>query len=618
MKYCIDPANYERFPSREVKIGDIILGAGNPIRLQSMTTTPTLDTMATVAQAIKIFDAGADFVRITTPGIAEAENLSEIKKQLALAGYNKPLIADVHFNPLVAETAARIVEKVRINPGNYVDRKRNSEVNYTDVEYRAELELIHRRLLPLIAICREHGTAIRVGSNHGSLSDRIVQRYGNTVEGMVEAAIEFISMFVAESFYRLVISMKASDVNTTVRACRLLNARMLERGWNFPQHLGVTEAGEGEDGRIKSALGIGALLNDGIGDTIRVSLTEAPENEIPFARSLTNEFNNRKAKIHTLPLHQLPYEAYSGNNTNLLSDPFARKCVVIAENQDFKNIPGFLQPEIDLLAYNNENHSKTPYIQKLSSGSVPEVYHVIEASAISGQAVSPVALATGKLMIVMCLTDLQKIKAFLLKNTDRCCIVLQTSTQYPAGEVRYLYKALKDFGIRVPVIVKYTISSSSNENNIIESALYPGSVLVDRIVNGIWPVFLPQAVPDYSSVFSMLQSLGLRYTKAEFVSCPACGRTNYDIETIVKQVKIRFSHLKGIKIAVMGCVVNGPGEMNDADYGYVGAQKGMVHLYCGQKAVLKNVPENKAIEALIGLIKDNGDWIEPNYSYEPL
>lgn len=615
MKYCIDPANYERFPSREVKIGDSILGAGNPIRLQSMTTTPTLDTKATVSQCIRIFDAGADYVRITTPRIAEAENLIEIKKYLHLAGYTKPLIADVHFNPLVAETAARIVEKVRVNPGNYVDRKKTMPIVYNTIEYKAELDMIYHRLLPLIATCKQYGTAIRVGSNHGSLSERIVLRYGNTVEGMVEAAIEFISMFVAESFYNLVISMKASDVNTTVRACRLLNARMLEHGWNFPQHLGVTEAGEGEDGRMKSALGIGALLNDGVGDTIRVSLTEPPENEIPFAALLSAEFNGRKPKIHTLPLHYIPYEAFVGNDTNVLSDVFSKKCMVLADSEHFKTVPDYLQPEIDMLIINNEAKGKVHSITTIGDGADPDVFQYIEAADILSQGQNyGIGSSSSKIMVSMCLNDLQKLKPHLLKYREKYCIVFQTTTQYPAGEVRYLYKALVDAGLKIPIILKYTISSASEDTNTIASALYPGSVLIDRLVNGIWPVFVPPSKPDYSPIFSMLQSLGLRYTRAEFVSCPACGRTNYDIETIVKQVKIRFAHLKGIKIAIMGCIVNGPGEMNGADYGYVGAQKGTVHLYQGQKAVRKNIPEGKAIDELVNLIKDNGDWIEPNFS----
>ncbi|NLA24152.1 MAG: (E)-4-hydroxy-3-methylbut-2-enyl-diphosphate synthase [Bacteroidales bacterium] len=614
MKYNIDLANYERFPTREVKIGDLALGSNNEIRLQSMTNTPSLDTKATVAQVKRIFDAGADYVRITSPSIAEAENLAEIKRLLKADSYSKPLIADVHFNPKIAETAARIVEKVRINPGNYVDKKSNSTNKIiSEIEYAEELEIIHERLLPLISICKEYGTAIRIGSNHGSLSDRIVQRYGNTVEGMVEAAMEYINMFVAESFYNLVISMKASDVSTTVGASRLLNAKMLEKAWNFPQHLGVTEAGEGEDGRMKSALGIGSLLNDGIGDTIRVSLTEAPEKEIEFAKKLVANFSERKTKIFTLPIHRPTYSVFHANTLNPLSNKFSQKCMLMVNAKDMQAVSQKLVPEIDMIVQSDMSYSDKIYINHIENQELIAAHKLVKAEDILSQEKPKLSITDDNFMIEFSLGDAKKLFPFLKKHQKNVCLLFNAVTEYPIGEVRALYKMFKEENLKIPLFLKYTLDSSLQENNIIDSAIYPGSALIDRIADGIMPVYIPPAKPDFEMLFSMLQSLGLRYTNAEFISCPACGRTNYDIETIAKQVKLKLSHLKGLKIAIMGCVVNGPGEMSDADYGYVGAQNGKVNLYKGQKLMRKSIPENKAIDELIGLIKENNDWIEPNF-----
>jgi len=469
----------------------------------------------------------------------------------------------------------------------------------------------------LIRICKEYGTAIRIGSNHGSLSERIVLKYGNTVEGMVEAAIEYIKIFVAENFYQLVVSMKASDVNTTVKASRLLNARMLEYGWNFPQHLGVTEAGEGEDGRIKSALGIGSLLNDGIGDTIRVSLTEEPENEIHFANKLLTDFRDRKPRIFNMPMHVAPYEVFKTETTNRSIDLNFRKCTVLIHSESLPFINSKRINEIDFVYHSIENGSATPerFVTSSRSGSEnPEFYSYFVASEIINQVVQVRNSVNNHFFLEMNTNEFQKMKQFLIANKKRIYIVLNALTQYPAGEVRYFCKQLNDIGLSIPIILKYTHNRFFDDQSKIEMSLYPGAVLVDRIADGIFPAITSHHDENFEAILSMLQALGLRYTKAEFISCPGCGRTAYDLETIVKQVKIRFSHLKGIKIAVMGCIVNGPGEMNDADYGYVGSQKGMVTLYKGGSSVRKNIPEKNAIEELINVIKENGDWIDADYS----
>ncbi|HQP04346.1 MAG TPA: (E)-4-hydroxy-3-methylbut-2-enyl-diphosphate synthase [Bacteroidales bacterium] len=612
-KYSIDLANYERFPSKEVKIGHVPLGAMHPIRLQSMTNTQTSDTQNTVDQCIRLFEAGADYVRITTPTQADAENLTQIKKLLQEKGFTNPLIADVHFNPVIAETAARIVEKVRINPGNYYDRNHHRLNSQVD-EPRFELEKIHSRIKPLISICKEYGTAIRIGSNHGSLSERILKTYGNTVEGMVEAAIEYIKIFVAEGFYQLVISMKASDVNTTVKACRLLNARMLEFGWNFPQHLGVTEAGEGEDGRIKSALGIGSLLNDGIGDTIRVSLTEEPESEIYFAKKLVSAYVNRAPRIQNMPLDIAPYEVFKTEMQGEGKELNARKCAIMVNSEVLPHLSARHKEEIDYVFYSTDDGSGEKYVSRLLGiNSTDEIYPYYSSAELMVQLVQTKLPVGKRFFLEMNVGEFQKLKQFIVQTKLRINIVLNAITQYPAGEIRYFYKQLLDAGLNIPLIIRYHHSRFYDDNAKAEMSIYPGSILVDRLAQGIFPMIEAQHNEHFDAILAMFQALGLRYTKAEFISCPGCGRTAYDIETIVKQVKIRFSHLKGIKIAVMGCVVNGPGEMNDSDYGYVGSQKGIVTLYKGCVAVRKNIPENKAIDELVSLIKENGDWCDPDY-----
>lgn len=602
-KYCIDLHNYERFPVREVMIGDIGIGGQNPIRIQSMTNFPASDIENSVRQAKQIFDAGADFVRISTPRISDVEHLKEIKKRLHSDNYRNPLIADVHFNPKIAEEAAKVVEKVRINPGNYIDKRAKFvKEEYSDIEYKNELEKIHEKMIPLIKICKNYGTAVRVGSNHGSLSDRILTRYGNTIQGMVEAAMEYIDIFLAENFYNLVVSMKASDVRTMVKASRLLNARMLENSYIFPQHLGVTEAGEGEDGRIKSAVGIGSLLTDGIGDTIRVSLTEPPEKEIPFAKNIAERFLNKsfvfqvKSKTHN---SFNPYENKA--NVKLLNENYS---VVANHRDDIIDEADFIFVEKIIELSQNKNYI-IPFDIYSSFKNFETVYPLIKLSEVSLSEVPVKKLSFFETTAF----DLGNNKILDQLNADYSCIILNTISN-PTGEIRYANNILFKKKLQIPIIVRYSTESIDLESIIAEIGIFPGSVLIDGLVSGVWLDTHNKKTNPVKLSLDLLQACGLRLSKAEFISCPSCGRTQFNIEKTTAQVKKSFSHLKGLKIAVMGCLVNGPGEMADADYGCVGSNAGHVHLYKKQEIIIKNVPEEDVINELAKLIKANGDWHE--------
>lgn len=598
-KYCIDIHNYERFPTREVKIGDISIGGMNPIRLQSMTNVPATNIEASVNQSKAIFDAGADFVRIATPRILDVESLKEIKKRLHADGYKKPLIADVHFNPVIAEEAARIVEKVRINPGNYIDKRASFKtITLSEHEYQLELEKIHERILPLIRICKENGTAIRIGSNHGSLSDRILTRYGNTPEGMVEAALEFADIFIAENFYNLVISMKASDTRIMTYASRLLNARMLENALVFPQHLGVTEAGADKDGRLKSAIGIGALLSDGIGDTFRVSLTESPEKEIEFGKKILSSFQNRIFKFQVVSQAKNTYPPYEYSQKSS-SIPFMdERVVVISDNPE---------SDSDIISYDEANIHKLnqdkPGIASVKiikqAGKPKNLYPYLSFSELDKQKSLPEKYC----FVGFNTFDIHKKEALEILSRQNICAILEFSTENPLGELRYFYKELKKINKNIPLIIKYKTNSISEDDINAEVGIFPGSGLIDGLASGIW---IETPNKNYDTVqlqLDLLQAIGIRYTKAEFISCPGCGRTNYSLEKVMREVKQEFAHLKGYKIAVMGCVVNGPGEMADADFGLVGAAKGKVHIYVGKNPVIKNVPEDHAISELKKVIE---------------
>lgn len=564
-QFIENPYNYQRFKTREVRIGNTALGGNNPIRIQSMTNTDTMNTEATVAQSIRMIEAGCEYVRITAPGVKEAENLANIKNELVKRGYQTPLIADIHFNPKAAEVAAAIVEKVRINPGNYVDRN-IGKFEYTDKEYQEELERISERISPLIEICKKNQTAIRIGTNHGSLSNRILNRYGDTPNGMVESAMEFIRILNGFDFHNLVLSMKSSNVKVMIASTRLVVSKMKAEGFNYPIHLGVTEAGDAEDGRIKSAAGIGALLHDGIGDTIRVSLTEDPEFELPVARKIIDFYSElvSESKSETLVFPVNPYQ-YSRRKTQSTNE--------IGGNQTIKIV-------------GNQNADFTFDKQQLISNkfSLPIDYLMVDnidyfKKDISGESI--------KNQLIVC--NFEKDNIF---------------------QERIFFETLDKFQIDLPVIIKKTYDIADLEQFQMKAAADMNALLVDGFGDGIW-IENPNFDSDFitKTSFNILQACGVRISKTEFISCPSCGRTQFKIMDALKLIKEQTSHLKGLKIAVMGCIVNGPGEMADAHYGYVGAGNGRITLYKGKEVVEKNIPENEALDKLIDLIKTNGDWV---------
>ncbi|MGC8824226.1 MAG: (E)-4-hydroxy-3-methylbut-2-enyl-diphosphate synthase [Bacteroidales bacterium] len=601
--------------AREVNIGGVILGGTQPIRVQSMTNTPTLHTEATVAQCIRIIEAGAELVRITTPTSQEAENLKNIKAALRQKGYRTPLVADVHFNPDIAEIAAEIVEKVRINPGNYATR-RTITGDLSDREYNEELEKIYGKLRRLLDICRRNGTAIRIGVNHGSLSPRIINRYGDTPAGMVESAMEFVRMCAAENFHNLVISLKASNTRVMVQAYRLLVATMLNEGYHYPLHLGVTEAGDGIDGRIRSAVGIATLLADGIGDTIRVSLTEEPEAEIPVAQKLVQLFPRKRSRqfseIYTLR-NPFSYEQRPWGNVGQIGQPYP-PIVVGDYNASPANIP---EPDFHYLTHQWQIKGIIPdkqYILNLHdwflhARSYPNVYPLYTASEYA-------YYGPKHPNINFVIFSADELKPALIESiqthAQRTILILESFATGPVEQREALAQLMKNH-ITCPVIINRNYSSDDVEDLAIRAASDTGLFFVDNLADGLWLRNAGQIAPGEVAniAFTVLQAGRVRTTKTEYISCPSCGRTLFDLQTTTAKVKEKTSHLRHLKIAIMGCIVNGPGEMADADYGYVGAGPGKVTLYKGRKIVKKNIPTDEAVDELINIIKANGDWIDP-------
>jgi len=563
-QFTDNPYIYHRFQSRVVLIGNTPMGGHHPVRIQSMCNTDTMDTMATVTQTIRMIEMGCEYVRITAPGIKEAENLAVIKNELHKRGFTTPLIADIHFNPKAAEIAAAIVEKVRINPGNYIDRN-TGKYDFSDQEYQQELGRIAERLLPLIEICKRNQTSIRIGTNHGSLSNRIISRYGDTPNGMVESAMEFIRILHGFDFHNLVLSMKSSNVKVMTASTRLLVASMKKEGYNYPIHLGVTEAGDAEDGRIKSAAGIGALLHDGIGDTIRVSLTEDPEIELPVARKIIALFkpNTSKSKPKSLIFPVDPFQ-YTRRESIAINGIGGNHAVAIIGDA-----------KADFSVQNNElNDNKT--LQPLDYINFEKMTDVSEN---------------------------------ILKSINQKKVLITSFTENASMQERMFFAFLLQHHITLPVIVKKTYTTDDKESFQMKAAADLNTLLVDGFCDGIWienPNFSVEMITETS--FAILQACGVRITKTEFIACPSCGRTQFKIQDALKTIKERTSHLIGLKIAVMGCIVNGPGEMADAHYGYVGSGNGRITLYKGKKVIEKNIPENEAVDKLIALIKINGDW----------
>lgn len=640
-QYCPDLFSYKRFVTREVKIGPVLFGGQNPIRLQSMTTTDTMDTAGTIAQSIRMIEAGCELVRITAPSKKEAENLEQIKKGIRDLGYDTPLVADIHFTPNAAEIAARIVEKVRVNPGNYADKKKFEEIEYTDESYNAELERIRERFTPLVLICKENGTAMRIGTNHGSLSDRILSRYGDTPHGMVESAMEFLRICRDHDYHEIVISMKASNAQVMVQAYRLLVHEMMKQGMNYPLHLGVTEAGDGEDGRIKSAVGIGTLLEDGLGDTIRVSLTEAPEEEIPVARMLADRYKYRSAALPIEPLESTvnPFEHnrrhtatvlniggknvprvimdYSMKSEITAASLFAVGCnysvpldkwnltdmacdfIYCGKHEVNFEIPGTLGLICDYDIWKN----KTSRVR---------TYPMIPIAML--KELGTLGLSKGEVDVVFVhagYADLTAENIELLSAQPRVTLILQTSHAHGMAEQRAAFFKLMKHGCETPVIIHRTYRELSEDEFMLYSATDCGALLIDGLGDGVFisaPEIPMQRVN--STAFGILQATRTRISKTEYISCPSCGRTLFDLQETTAKIRARTSHLKGVKIGIMGCIVNGPGEMADADYGYVGTGPGKITLYKEKNVIKKNVPEENAVEELIQLIREGGDWVE--------
>ncbi|GAA3977870.1 (E)-4-hydroxy-3-methylbut-2-enyl-diphosphate synthase [Mucilaginibacter dorajii] len=677
-RYCNSLTEYSRFVTREVNIGDVPMGGNNPIRIQSMTTTDTMDTLGTVEQSIRMVDAGCEYVRITAPSIKEAKNLAEIKKQLRARGYNVPLVADIHFTPNAAEVAARIVEKVRVNPGNYADKKKFDQIDYTDLEYQGELERIYQKFAPLVNICKEYGTAMRIGTNHGSLSDRIMSRYGDTPQGMVESAMEFMRMCETLNYYNLVISMKSSNPQVMVQAYRLLVETMVAEGMNYPLHLGVTEAGDGEDGRIKSAVGIGTLLEDGLGDTVRVSLTEEPEAEAPVAIELVKRYSLRRSPTQPSPEGRALKSKVSptGGDLEGAHNPYEYKKRHTYEANAF--IGGHMVPRVvlDLSKKNlkdpaimaDAGYIYSPLLDKynMAEQSVDFVYLADELPSFtlpgnlkqlynyktwlkltdktlchplfSLKEYTEAADKTSALNLVSILpSELESDEFGALPFDNSLVFVLETNALHGMADQRAFFFKMEELGLDVPVIVKrsYSPTQPSPEGRAFENQsdqkvsptggdlegaitklqLYAatdlGALLVDGFGDGIW-IDAPEVDTKVvtSTAFGILQATRSRISKTEYISCPSCGRTLFDLMITTQMIRSRTSHLKGLKIGIMGCIVNGPGEMADADYGYVGSGTDKITLYRGKEAVKKNISSANALDELIGIIKEDGNWVE--------
>ena len=613
----MDLFNYSRRESSVVHVGATPLGGNNPIRLQSMTNTSTMDTEGCVEQAKRIIEAGGEYVRLTTQGTREAENLQWINSRLRSQGYDTPLVADVHFNPNVADVAAHYAEAVRINPGNYVDPGRTfKHLEYTDEEYAKEIEKIRNRFVPFLNICKEHHTAIRIGVNHGSLSDRIMSRYGDTPEGMVESCMEFLRICVAEHFMDVVISIKASNTVIMVQTVRLLVAQMDEEGMQFPLHLGVTEAGGGEDGRIKSAIGIGALLADGLGDTIRVSLSEAPEKEIPVAKKLRDYLVGRE-KHPYIPAKESPDFDYlhpSRRVTKPVSNVGGDQVpVVISDRLDGSSTihPDFIPDYVYYGAQLPKNRDTSiPAIVDVDAWS-PNMQQVYPAFTYNRMLELHYCPATLKFLFIPYVGFNDEVIAGL-KYHPEVVLIVQSNHVNRLGEMRALVHELMNEGMMNPVVFFQHYQEDELENLQVKAAADMGALMIDGLCDGIF--LLNQGNISHEKVdetaFSILQGGRLRTSKTEYISCPGCGRTLYNLEETIARIQAATSHLKGLKIGIMGCIVNGPGEMADADYGYVGAARGKVSLYRRKVCLEKNIPEEEAVDRLIELIKANGDYRE--------
>lgn len=643
--YADSLTSYVRRQTITVNIGDVPLGSAYPIRVQSMTTVDTMDTLGSVEQAIRMIEAGCEYVRITAPSVKEAQNLENIRKELRRRGYHTPLVADIHFTPNAAELAARLVEKVRINPGNYADKKRFETIDYSAAAYQAELDRIREKFLPLVRICKEYGTAMRIGTNHGSLSDRILSRYGDTPLGMVESALEFLRICEDENYFNIVLSMKSSNPQVMVQAYRLLCKKLAQEGLQpYPLHLGVTEAGEGEDGRIKSAVGIGTLLEDGIGDTVRVSLTEDPEFEIPVAQALVARYQDRATQAKAIKnIAQSPINPYQ----------YARRTTTEVSNFGGANVPRVIAdysktPVIEADVLKAIGHFYLPLPDKwrmndlgadyLYTGSTPAGFmlpnglkEILDYSVwLNYQSdfhrvpfltlpewLEADALHPQLNFLLLESSDLDDFTLQKLKASTGLVLVFQTSNAHALAELRQMFFELLNHGITHPVVIKRAYETPHVDAFQLYAATDCGGLLVDGFGDGLWLSAQNQALPTATTLtnnlaFGILQAARTRMSKTEYISCPSCGRTLFDLQETTAMIRKRTDHLKGVKIGIMGCIVNGPGEMADADYGYVGIGKDKIALYRGQNVVKRSVPAEKALDELIDLMREDGIWFEPD------
>ena len=673
-QYCNSLTQTSRLKTREVTIGQLKIGNGHPIRVQTMTTTDTLDTMATVEQTIRCIEAGAELVRITAPSKKEAENLLNIKNELRARGYDTPIVADIHFTPNAAEIAARIVEKVRINPGNYVDKKKFELIEYSDQDYAEEIERITERFTPLVLICKEHGTAMRIGTNHGSLSDRIMSRYGDTPMGMVESAMEFLRVARANDYHNIVLSMKASNPQVMVQAYRLLIQQMqLEFNECYPLHLGVTEAGDGEDGRVKSAAGIGTLLEDGIGDTVRVSLTEDPEFEIPVCRDLVKRYtrptnsdiNNTIAGVIP-PVQKLTYDpfVYKRRSTAAVSNVGGTQVPIVIA--DFSKIEKIEPAHLTAIGYSydavtdkwNIGDQAADYIftgHQLIHFELPGtlkviVYPVTWAAQSTSDKYIPIFDRAGydtetakhpnqNFVMMDCFSDETPINDFThldaVANDPTVILCLSSKHKNAMPAMRRMFMALQEKQINNPVVITIDSGWTTTDEHLIHFATEAGALLLDGFGDGLclgltsksYAAQTANASKDTSgrnynsnasveafinaTAFTILQATRTRISKTEYISCPSCGRTLFNLQETTAKIRSVTNHLKGVKIAIMGCIVNGPGEMADADFGYVGSGPGKITLYKGKEVVKKNVDSEIAVDELIHLLKEHDAWVDP-------
>lgn len=668
--YAASLDHYSRLPTREVKIGDLLLGNFHPIRVQTMTTTDTMDTIATVEQSIRCIEAGAELIRITAPSKNEAENLLHIKNELRKRGYTTPIVADIHFTPNAAEIAARIIEKVRVNPGNYVDKKKFEQIEYTNAEYAEEIDRIRERFTPLVKICKEYGTAMRIGTNHGSLSDRIMSRYGDTPIGMVESAMEFLRIARAEAYHNIVLSMKSSNPQVMVQAYRLLVKTMHDEfGEIYPLHLGVTEAGDGEDGRIKSAVGIGTLMEDGIGDTIRVSLTEDPEFEIPVCKDLVKRYSREDGKAVGAGAFSSSPSNFQTGNASFSPFEYKRRETFPVDNIGGKQVPVVIADlskidkirpaDLQSIGYQydeatdkwNIGDAAADYIftgNQLLDFALPGTLKVIVYPAAwlmaedkikyapifsdSGYAEAEVKSASLNFVMVDCYNDgatepsphLDKIA-----NDPTVVICLSSTNPNAMQSVRSMFAELLNMNVKNPVVLITDSNWQTPDEHLIHFATETGALFLEGFGDGICLGYGSQAKMDdlqatgrtylpvkdiyqftNNTAFSILQATRTRISKTEYISCPSCGRTLFDLQETTAKIRAVTNHLKGVKIAIMGCIVNGPGEMADADFGYVGSGPGKITLYKGKEVMKRNVNSEVAVEELINLIKENDAWVE--------